>query len=84
VLRAPSQGLDGTGVRLSQASTTPLASGHINHDRLTVELVEPDGMPVMVRIIWPLNPPSSIPGVSLTQRPRSPNCSPGRTSCSQP
>jgi hypothetical protein len=38
---------------LSQSSITPLASSQINHDRLTVELVEPDSMPAMVRIIWP-------------------------------
>jgi hypothetical protein len=36
--------------------TTPLASSQINHDRLTVELVEPDGMPPMVKITWPPQP----------------------------
>ena len=36
--------------------TTLLASGQIDHDQLTVELVEPDGMPAMVRIIWPPKP----------------------------
>ena len=36
--------------------TTPLASTQINHDQLAVELVEPDGMPAMVRIIWPNAP----------------------------
>jgi hypothetical protein len=33
--------------------TTPLASAQINHDELTVELVEPVGKPAMVRIVWP-------------------------------
>jgi hypothetical protein len=33
--------------------TTPLASGQINsHDHLSVELVEPDSKPAMVRITW--------------------------------
>ena len=35
---------------------TPLASSQINHDHLTVELVEPDSMPAMVRIVWPNAP----------------------------
>jgi hypothetical protein len=35
---------------------TPLASSQINHDHLKVELVEPDSMPAMVRIVWPLQP----------------------------
>ena len=35
---------------------TPLASAQINHDHLSVELVEPDGMPAAVRIIWPNAP----------------------------
>jgi hypothetical protein len=35
---------------------TPLASAEINHDHLSVELVEPDGMPAMVRVVWPLKP----------------------------
>ena len=34
-------------------SITPLASAQINHDHLKVELVEPDTMPAMVRIVWP-------------------------------
>jgi hypothetical protein len=42
---------------VSQSSPiTPLASAQINHDHLTVELVEPDGMPAMVRIVWPNAP----------------------------
>ena len=35
---------------------TPLASAQINHDHLKVELVEPDTMPAMVRIVWPEAP----------------------------
>jgi hypothetical protein len=35
---------------------TPLASAQINHDQLKVELVEPDTMPSMVRIVWPPQP----------------------------
>jgi hypothetical protein len=35
---------------------TPLASGQVNHDHLSVELVEPDGMPAVVRIVWPIAP----------------------------
>jgi hypothetical protein len=42
---------------VSQSSLiTPLASAQINHDQLTVELVEPNGMPPMVKIVWPLKP----------------------------
>ena len=36
--------------------TTPLASAQINHDHLKVELVEPDGMPPVVKITWPSAP----------------------------
>ena len=36
--------------------TTPLASSRIGHDQLTVELVEPNGMPPMVKIVWPPQP----------------------------
>jgi hypothetical protein len=35
---------------------TPLASSQVNHDHLSVELVEPDGTPAMVRIVWPAAP----------------------------
>ena len=39
---------------MSQSSPiTPLASSQINHDHLKVELIEPDAMPAMVRIVWP-------------------------------
>jgi hypothetical protein len=40
----------------SKHPTTRLASGQVNHDQLTVELVEPDGLPAMVRIVWPARP----------------------------
>jgi hypothetical protein len=33
---------------------TPLASGKVNHDTITIELLEPNAMPPMVRIVWPL------------------------------
>jgi hypothetical protein len=35
---------------------TPLASSQINHDRLTIDLVEPDSMPPAVRITWKVQP----------------------------
>jgi hypothetical protein len=41
---------------LPKHPTTPLASAQINHDQLAVELVEPDGMPAIVRIVWPAKP----------------------------
>ena len=42
---------------MSQSSPiTPLASNQVNHDQLTIELIEPDGMPAMVRIVWPSAP----------------------------
>jgi hypothetical protein len=41
---------------LSKHPTKPLASAQVNHDQLAVELVEPDGMPAMVRILWPAAP----------------------------
>jgi hypothetical protein len=47
---------------------TPLASAQINHDHLKVELVEPDTMPAMVRIVWPPQPtvvdPKRFPDVA--------------------
>jgi hypothetical protein len=33
--------------------TTPLASGPVNHDQISVELVEPEDKPAIVRIVWP-------------------------------
>ena len=41
---------------MSNHPITPLASAEVNHDQLTVELVEPEAMPAMVRIVWPPNP----------------------------
>jgi hypothetical protein len=35
---------------------TPLASAEVNHDHLKIELVEPNGMPPMVKITWPPQP----------------------------
>lgn len=39
--------------------TTPLGEAQITqspHDTINVELVEPEGMPAMARIGWPLQP----------------------------
>jgi hypothetical protein len=33
---------------------TPLASSQINHDTISIELLEPADLPPMVRIVWPL------------------------------
>jgi hypothetical protein len=33
---------------------TPLASAQINHDTITIELIEPNAMPPKVRVVWPL------------------------------
>jgi hypothetical protein len=53
---------------VSPSSITPLASSQINHDQLKVELVEPDTMPAMVRIVWPAAPtvvdPKRFPDVA--------------------
>jgi hypothetical protein len=41
----------------SSAKTTELASGAIiGADELSVQLIQPDGMPAVVRINWPLRP----------------------------
>jgi hypothetical protein len=49
-------------------SSTPLASSQINHDQLKVELIEPDTMPAIVRIVWPPQPtvvdPKRFPDVA--------------------
>ena len=49
---------------------TPLASSQLNHDQLAVELVEPDSMPAMVRIVWPPQPtvidPRRFPDTAAT------------------
>jgi hypothetical protein len=42
---------------VSQSSPiTPLASAQINHDTISIELLEPNGMPPMVKITWPPQP----------------------------
>jgi hypothetical protein len=49
---------------------TPLASSQINHDRITIELLEPDSMPAVVRIVWPAAPtivdPKRFPDTAAT------------------
>jgi len=35
---------------------TPLASSQIGHDTITIELVEPDSLPPVVKITWPVQP----------------------------
>jgi hypothetical protein len=32
---------------------TPLASAQVGHDTISIELVEPDGLPAVVKISWP-------------------------------
>ena len=54
---------------MSNHPITPLASSQINHDQqLKVELVEPDTLPAMVRIVWPDKPtivdPKRFPDVA--------------------
>jgi hypothetical protein len=53
---------------MSNPPITPLASAQINHDHLKVELVEPDRLPAMVRIVWPAKPtvatPANYPAVA--------------------
>ena len=53
---------------MSNHPITPLASAEVNHDQLTVELVEPEAMPAMVRIVWPPQPtvvdPKRFPDVA--------------------
>ena len=54
---------------MSQSSPiTPLASAQVNHDQLKIELIEPDSMPAMVRIVWPAAPtvvdPKRFPDVA--------------------
>ena len=56
---------------MSQSSPiTPLASAQVNHDHLKVELVEPDTLPAMVRIVWPPQPtlidPRRFPDTAAT------------------
>jgi hypothetical protein len=41
----------------SSSESTDLARGAINGvDELSVQLIQPDGMPAVVRINWPLRP----------------------------
>jgi hypothetical protein len=35
---------------------TPLASAKVNHDTISIELVEPLGLPPKVKISWPAAP----------------------------
>jgi hypothetical protein len=54
---------------VSQSSPiTRLASAQVNHDQLKIELIEPDSMPAMVRIVWPAAPtvvdPKRFPDVA--------------------
>jgi hypothetical protein len=55
---------------LSNHPITPLASAEVNHDQLSVELVEPDSMPAIVRIVWPpqptVCPPAQLDAVVAT------------------
>jgi hypothetical protein len=38
------------------SSISPLASAQIDYDRVSIELVEPAGMPAVVRVVWPPKP----------------------------
>ncbi len=55
---------------MSQHPITPLASAQVNHDRVSIELVEPVGMPAMVKIVWPLKAsivdPRAFPDTAAT------------------
>jgi hypothetical protein len=48
---------------VSQSSPTVLASGPISRsgDTLSVELIQPDSMPAVVRIVWPTAPTITTP-----------------------
>jgi hypothetical protein len=48
---------------VSPSSPTMLASGALNRagDRLSIELIQPDSMPAMVRIVWPTKPTVTPP-----------------------
>ena len=67
---------------MSPSSITPLVSSQINHDQLKVELVEPDTMPAMVRIVCRHSRPWSTPSASPTWLRRLRSCLHGRTLCS--
>ena len=49
---------------------TPLASAQVGHDTISVELLEPNAMPPMVRIVWPDVPtivnPKQFPDTAAT------------------
>jgi hypothetical protein len=55
---------------MSHPPTTPIASGPVNHDQISVELIEPEDMPAVVRIVWPLKPtvvdPRRFPDTAAT------------------
>jgi hypothetical protein len=64
------RGLDAPGGTASQSSTT-LAHGPINGaDTLTIELIQPDNHPPVVRIVWPAAPtivdPKRFPDTAAT------------------
>jgi len=50
------------------SKVTSLASSQVNHDQLKIELVEPQGIPATVRIVWPPQPtivdPKRFPDVA--------------------
>ena len=48
---------------MSPSSPIVLASSALNRsgDTLTVELIQPDSMPAMVRIVWPVKPTITAP-----------------------
>jgi hypothetical protein len=53
-MKAPDGYLDAPGGTVSQSSPiTPLASSQVNHDSISIELLEPNAMPPMVRVVWP-------------------------------
>jgi hypothetical protein len=44
------------------SSSTTLAQGPINGaDTITIELIQPDSMPAVVRIVWPAAPTITTP-----------------------
>ena len=61
----------------SSAQTTELTSGAIiGADELSVQLIQPDGMPAVVRINWPLRPRQPPPRITLLLRRRLSGSSP--------
>ena len=48
---------------MSPSSPVVLASGQLNRsgDTLSVELIQPDSMPAVVRIVWPQQPTITPP-----------------------